>query len=163
MNASMRKINDRDVDEFAWQSPKGVFAGSGRQISEALGRDPKSTDALTRHPFDVEMLRIPPGKSPYPYHMHGLQWEFYHVISGEGTVRHEGGTTPIAAGDAMLFKPGEAHQLTNTGTEPMLVYVVADNPLSEACYFPDSGKWTVPLPERQSIRSNALDYFDGEE
>jgi len=96
--------------ELTWSSPKGKFSGAGKEISEALGRKPESTDLNERHPFDVEILRIPPGKAPYSYHSHSAQWEFYHVISGSGVVRHKDGTTPIEAGDAFIFKPGEPHQ-----------------------------------------------------
>jgi hypothetical protein len=41
--------------------------------------------------------------------------------------------------------------------------VVADNPMGESSHFPDSDKWVVRSPERRIIRSEALDYFDGEE
>jgi hypothetical protein len=81
---SMRKVNTKTLPELSWSSPKGKFCGAGKEISEALGRNPRSTDLRERHPFDVEILRIPPGKSPYPYHSHSAQWEFYHVISGQG-------------------------------------------------------------------------------
>jgi len=103
----MRKINTRDMEELTWSSPGGTFWGAGKQVSEALGRDPLSTDVMQRHPFDVEIQRLPPGTTPNIYHSHSAQWEFYHVISGFGTVRHEGGVTAIEAGDAFLFKPGE--------------------------------------------------------
>ncbi len=159
----MRKINTRDIAEYSWSSPKGKFVGAGKGISEELGRKPLSTDLKERHPFDVEILRIAPEKSPYPYHSHGAQWEFYHVISGTGTVRHNEGTTPIEAGDAFIFPPGEPHQITNNGSEDLVVYVVADNPINESCYYPDSKKWIVYAPERRLIRSDALDYYDGEE
>jgi uncharacterized cupin superfamily protein len=159
----MQKINASQVDEVAWKSPNGKFVGVGRQISEALGRKPRSTDLNERHPFDVEICRVPPGATPYPYHSHSAQWEFYHVISGKGIVRHEGGTTSIETGDAFIFKPGEAHQLSNDWSEDLVLYVVADNPTGESCYYPDSGKWLVRSPERRIIRSESLDYFDGEE
>jgi uncharacterized cupin superfamily protein len=159
----MHKVNTTKMAEVSWSSPKGKFAGAGREISEELGRDPKSNDLMERHPFDVEICRIPPGKTPYPYHAHSAQWEFYHVISGNGVVRHKDGTTTIEPGDAFIFKPGEPHQLTNTGAEDLVIYVVADNPVGESYYYPDSRKWGVPLPERRLIRSDALDYYDGEE
>lgn len=159
----MLKINTKDVAEASWSSPKGTFVGAGRQISEALGRKPLSTDIMERHPFDVEILRIPPGKTPYPYHSHSAQWEFYHLISGRGIVRHAEGTAAIETGDAFLFKPGQPHQITNSGTEDMIVYVVADNPIGESCHYPDSDKWLVRSPERRLIRSEALDNWDGEE
>jgi uncharacterized cupin superfamily protein len=159
----MKKVNVNDVEELAWTSPRGKFRGFGKQISEALGREPKSTDALLRHPFDVEILRVPPHATPYVYHSHSAQWEFYHVISGSGTVRHKDGTTSVVTGDAFLFKPGEPHQVSNDGDVDLVLYVVADNPIGETAYYPDSGKWGVPIPERRHVRSEALDYFDGEE
>lgn len=159
----MHKVNTNELREDSWGSPKGKFAGAGKNVSIALGREPFSTDLLRRHPFDVEILRVPPGQTPYPYHSHAAQWEFYHVISGKGTARHQDGTTPIVAGDAFLFRPGEPHQLINDGTEDLVVYVIADNPLGESCHYPDSNKWLVRSPERRLIRSDGLDYFDGEE
>src|SRR5436305_12686106 len=109
----MRKVNTTKMAELTWSSPKGKFSGAGKEISEALGRKPESTDLNERHPFDVEILRIPPGKAPYSYHSHSAQWEFYHVISGSGVVRHQEGTDAMEAGDAFIFKAGEAHHITN--------------------------------------------------
>jgi len=85
------------------------------------------------------------------------------VISGKGAVRHKDGTTPIETGDAFIFEPGEPHQLINNGSEDLVLYVVADNPIGESCHFPDSKKWLVRSPERKLIRSEAVDYYEGEE
>src|SRR5215510_7719482 len=100
----MLKVNTKSLAEETWSSPKGKFLGAGKEISEALGRKPRSTDLMERHPFDVEIIRIPSGKAAYPYHLHSAQWEFYHVMSGRGTVRHADGTTDIGPGDAFIFK-----------------------------------------------------------
>jgi uncharacterized cupin superfamily protein len=159
----MRKINTKDIADETWSSPKAKYGGASKEISVALGRNPQSTDLNERHPFDVELVRIPPGKTNSPYHSHSAQWEFYHVVSGKGTVRHPGGTTPIEAGDAFVFKPGEPHSLANNGVEELVYYVVADNPVGESCHYPDSKKWLVRSPERRLIRSDALEYYDGEE
>ncbi len=159
----MRKINTNKIPEEVWTSPKGKFASASKGVSLALGRQEQSTDLRERHPFDVEICRIPAGKSMCPYHSHSAQWEFYHVIAGRGSVRHGEGTTAIEAGDAFLFPPGEAHQLSADPTEDLVVYIVADNPIGESCYYPDSKKWLVRSPERRLIRSESLDYFDGEE
>ncbi|HEY4433861.1 MAG TPA: hypothetical protein VGM99_05620, partial [Candidatus Cybelea sp.] len=70
MKGRMRKVNTNRLDAVTWASPKGTMAGEGIQVSEALGRKRDSTDLLERHPFDVEILRIPAGKAPYPYHSH---------------------------------------------------------------------------------------------
>jgi len=159
----MQKINTKDIAEDSWTSPKGKFAGFGRGVSIALGRKETSTDLQDRHPFDLEILRLTPGQTPYPYHLHSAQWELYHVVSGNGFVRHKDGTTPIETGDAFIFGPDEPHQLTNNGKEDLVVYVVADNPIGESAYYPDSKKWLVRSPERRLMRSKALDYYDGEE
>jgi uncharacterized cupin superfamily protein len=159
----MRKVNIKDIPEDAWSSPTGKFAGSGKGPSEDLGRKVFSTDLKERHPFDVEVTRIPPGKSPYPYHSHSAQWEFYFVLSDKGIVRHKEGTTPIEAGDAFIFQPDEPHAFTNDGSEDLLLFVVADNPIGEGSYYPDSKKWLVRSPERRLMRGESLDYYDGEE
>ena len=152
----------RDIPEEPWASPKGKFAMADRNISIALGRDPKSTDLLRRHPFDVEVCRIPAGKLGCPFHSHSSQWEFYHVISGTGVVRHSDGTTPIEAGDAFVFEPGSPHQVINDSAGDLVLYIVADNPIGETCHYPDSGKWLVRSPDRTIIRSEPLEYLDGE-
>ncbi|MGB8518810.1 MAG: cupin domain-containing protein [Candidatus Tumulicola sp.] len=159
----MRKVNTNEMTPERWSSPKGTMAGEGLEISVALGRDPTSTDLEQRHPFDVELARVPPGKVPYPYHSHSAQWEFYHVVSGTGSVRHDDGVTAIEAGDAFLFKPGQAHQIVNDGADDLVFYCVADNPIGESCHYPDSEKWLVRSPQRRIMRSESLDYFDGEE
>jgi len=151
----MKKVNTNKLTEESWSSPKGKFTGAGKEVSEALGRKPQSTDLNERHPFDVEIVRIPPGKTPYPYHLHSAQWEFYHVISGKGQ--------PMEPGDAFLFKPNEPHQLINDGSQDLILYVVADNPIGESHYYPDSKKWGVRSPERRIFRGEALDHYDGEE
>ena len=159
----MRKINLRDIAESTWSSPKGKFTGAGKGISEELGREPFSTDLMKRHPFDVELLRVPAGATPYPYHSHAAQWEFYHVLSGRGTMRDAEGMTPLEPGDSVLYPPNEPHQIINDGAEDLLDFVTADNPFGESCYYPDSNKWLVRSPERRLLRGEALDYLDGEE
>lgn len=159
----MRKVNIKDVADDAWSSPSGKFGGVSKDISIALGRKPDSTDLKERHPFDVEITRIPPGKIPYPYHSHSAQWEFYYVLSGKGGVRHKDGVTPIEPGDAFIFQPEEAHTFINDGSEDLLLFLVADNPIGESSYYPDSKKWLVRSPERRLFRGEELDYFDGEE
>ena len=62
-----------------------------------------------------------------------------------------------------MFEPDRPHQLINNSTENLVVYVVADNPIGESNYFPDSGKWCVRSPERRLMRAEALEYYDGEE
>jgi uncharacterized cupin superfamily protein len=162
----MRKVNLNEIKEEAWQSPGGKYAVSFKGISEALGREPSSLDLSKRHPFDLEWNRVPPGKANFPYHAHSAQWELYLVISGTGGVRSEDGTMEVGPGDAFIFGPNEPHQLTNYGQEDLIYYVVADNPIGESSYYPDSGKWKVnksSAADRVVLKGNEVDYFDGEE
>jgi uncharacterized cupin superfamily protein len=162
----MRKVNISEIKEEAWQSPGGKYAVSFKGISEALGREPASLDLSKRHPFDLEWNRVPSGKPNFPYHEHSVQWELYLVISGKGTVRHENGRTEVFPGDAFIFGPDQPHQLLNSGEEDLIYYVIADNPIGESAYYPDSGKWKVnrsSAADRVVIKGPETDYFEGEE
>ena len=159
----MKKVNLGDIHEDSWCSPKKKFAGFGKSVSIALGRNETSTSLEENHPFDLEVLRLASGQTPYPYHLHSAQWELYHVVSGKGLVRHDQGTTEIEQGDAFLFRPNEPHQLINHGEVDLVVLVIADNPIGESSYYPDSKKWLVRSPKRRLLRGEPLDYFDGEE
>ena len=162
----MRKVNLKDVPKQERKSPKGKFGRASKNISIALGRDPTSLDLAKRHPFDLEITRVPPGKCNFPYHAHSAAWELYLVISGQGSVRHKDGTTEVVAGDAFIFGPDEPHQLSNSGTEDLIYYVIADNPIGESAYYPDSGKWKVnkrSAADRVVVKGKETDYFDGEE
>jgi uncharacterized cupin superfamily protein len=166
MTEQMRKVNINEIKEEPWQSPRDKYAVSFKGISEALGREAASLDLSKRHPFDLEWCRVPAGKSNFPYHAHSAQWELYLIGSGQGTVRHKDGKTEVTAGDVFIFGPDEPHQLINSGDEDLVYYVVADNPIGESGYYPDSGKWKVnksSAANRVVIRGRETDYFDGEE
>ncbi len=160
----MKVVNLKDIEELGWKSPKGKYHSFGQQVSEALGRDPNSLDLAKRHPFDLEIARIPAGVSMCPLHSHSAQWELYLVISGRGIVRDDTGKQEVTAGDAFIFQPGEAHQISNPGDEDFKYYVIADNPIGDSCYYPDSKKWSVSGDEgRMIVKGQKTDYFDGEE
>jgi uncharacterized cupin superfamily protein len=166
----MRKINLKDVPEQEKKSPKGKFGRFMKNISVALGREPESLNLSKRHPFDMALVRIPKGKILCPYHAHAAESELYLVVSGRGNVRDKNGITEVGPGDAFLFQPGEAHQLSNAGNEDFVYYVIADNPRSggatgDSCYYPDSEKWAVTKDawEEVVVKGTETDYFDGEE
>ncbi len=118
----MRKVNLKDIPEQERKSPKGKFGRVSKNISIALGREPESLDLSKRHPFDLALVRIPKGKTLCPYHAHAAESELYLVVSGRGTVRDKDAITEVGPGDAFLFQPGEAHQLSNAGDEDFVYY-----------------------------------------
>jgi uncharacterized cupin superfamily protein len=166
----VRKVNLKDIPEQERKSPKGKFGRTMKNISVALGREPESLDLSKRHPFDLTLVRIRKGKTLCPYHAHAAESELYLVVSGRGSVRDKDGFTEVDPGDAFLFQPGEAHQLSNAGDQDFVYYVIADNPRSggttgDSCYYPDSGKWAVTTDARDEVvvKGTEADYFDGEE
>src|SRR5436189_122655 len=87
-----------------------------------------------------------------------------HYKTGKSIDRLSNGRTPVETDDAFIFDPDKRHQLSNVGRESgenLVVYVVADNPIGESGYYPDSKKWLVRSPERRLVRSESLDYYDG--
>ena len=90
----------------------------------------------------------------------------YLIVSGNGSVRDKTGTSTVIAGHAFIFGPDEPHQIINTGDVDLIYYVIADNPLGESGYYPDSKKWKVnraSQADRVVIKGHEADYFDGEE
>jgi len=160
----MQIIHLNTVAEREIRSPKGKYHAFTKDVSVALGREPQSLDMRKRHPFDLAMVRIPPGAAHCPYHAHSAQWELYVVLAGAGRVRHQGGTSDVTAGDTFLFGPGEAHQISNGGSTDFIYYVIADNPFGTSCYYPDSKKWMVGQPSpRLILKGEEVHYYEGEE
>jgi uncharacterized cupin superfamily protein len=145
----MRKVNLTEIAETEDKSPKGKYHSFYKGVSLALGRDDTSRDLDKRHPFDLEYMRLPAGATNYPYHSHSAQWEFYVVV----------------AGDAFLFQPTEAHQISNPGPEDLVYYVIADNPIGECCYYPDSKKWLVARETslKKLVPDGQVKYYEDEE
>ena len=162
----MRKVNLNDIPEKPWRRNDLTekFASFAKHISVALGREPDSFDLVKRHPFDLALYRIPPGKCLCPYHSHSSESELYLIVSGKGRVRDKEGMTDVSAHDAFFFGPGEAHQLTNVGDDDLVYYIIADNPLGDSCYYPDSGKFSVwkEGAEEVIVKGRETEYFEGE-
>jgi hypothetical protein len=52
-----------------------------------------------------------------------------------------------------------------TADGEFVYYVIADNPIGDSCYYPDSGKWAVRKEGAQTviIKGEETHYLDGEE
>jgi uncharacterized cupin superfamily protein len=158
----MKHANESEIPWDERRSPKGRFHIFRRYISQTLGAPPDAGVERGGHPFEVELARLPAGTTNFPFHSHSAQWELYLVQSGSGELRTSDGTMPIASGDAFVCPPGDAHQITNTGKEDLLYYVIADNPPVEVNFYPDSNKWLIK-PQRKCFTIEETDYYDGEE
>jgi uncharacterized cupin superfamily protein len=150
------------VPEVEQRSPTGKFHSFSRNVSLALGGVRNTGTWGGGHPFDFQVRRLPPGAAVCPHHAHVVQWEFFHVLRGTGSVRAGAERHGIRAGDCFLHPPGEAHQLINTGPDDLEVFIVADNPPLDAFYYPDSDKWGLRTPN-VFFRMSPVDYFEGED
>jgi mannose-6-phosphate isomerase-like protein (cupin superfamily) len=73
-------------------------------------------------PFEVARWVVAPGKAN-DLDMHAAR-EVWLVISGEGHVSWADQSATIRAGDAIAFDATVAHQVRNTGPEPLRVFSV---------------------------------------
>lgn len=158
----MKLVHESAIEWKETRSPQGRFHLHRRHISEALGAPRDAGVAGGGHPFDVELTRLPPGATNFPFHAHAAQWEVYLILSGSGEIRAGEATTAIKQGDSMVCPPGEAHQIKNTGITDLLYYVIADNPPADVTTYPDSGKWGIK-PQRKYFTAYDADYYAGEE
>jgi uncharacterized cupin superfamily protein len=164
----MNKTNQNQVDWVEVKSPKGKFHLFRRHISLSLGAKKDVGTWGGGQPFDVEMTRIPPGATNWPYHAHAAQWELYIILDGRGVIRTPEGESEISPGDSVVCPPGEPHLIRNSGTEDLVYYVIADNPALEIGRYPDSDKFIVKQYLNGKFLRNVFkvsdaDYYEGEE
>ena len=158
---SRRRVNLADLKWSPWKSPGGRFAQSGKGPSDAIG-DTRNGWPQTGHPFNLELVKVPAGKSACPFHWHAAQWELYWILEGTAAMRCGRKRYHVGPGDIILCPPGEAHELINESRKPVTFYIIADNPPVDYWGYPDSDKWGLRAP-RHIFRLTDVDYFDGEE
>lgn len=121
---------------------------------------------------------VPPGKTACPFHVHHAEDEMFVLLSGRGEYRFGTERHQVQAGDVLgapIGGPEYAHQLLNTGQEPLVYLSISSKADVDVCEYPDSGKFGV-MSGRGKKRvfggkgfsfigraESAVDYFDGEE
>lgn len=165
MTEEVARLNEADVEWSVDRSPQGKFVSHNKSMSIELSADarvPEQHAPVRRRPFEVELVKIEPGKWNCPRHFHSEQWEYYVVLAGHGQMLQAKGAAPIPMepGDHIVQPPGWVHTVANEGTVDLVYYVIADNPVDEYCYYPDSEKWAAA---GSVFRKQDVDYFDGEE
>ena len=148
----MRKINFTQVPVREYISPKGKFGIMFQDTSRKLGR--------RGVPFELGFITLKPGKVNFPYHLHTAEWEMYVIVSGTGQMRTPAGKQRIGPGDVLMCPPNEPHQIINNSKRNLKYYVIANNVVSDCCYYPDSRKWALP---GKVVRVTNAKYHDGEE
>jgi uncharacterized cupin superfamily protein len=133
--------------------------------------------ALGARKLGYNLTELPPGKTGFPYHFHHVNEELFLVLGGTGTLRTPGGSHPLRPGDLISCPPGPdgAHQIANTGSEPLRYLALSTVEDPEVVEYPDSGKYAVTVgrppggqPSDAAFRAIAfkkdgVDYWAGEE
>ncbi len=71
----------------------------------------------------IDLAVVPPGASIGRHTHAGDEEEFYLVLDGEGTMWREEEEIAVRAGDLIRTPPGGTHQLVNTGSSPIRLFV----------------------------------------
>lgn len=116
---------------------------------------------------------VPPGKAAFPFHRHHGSDEMFLILSGEGEYRFGEDRIRVGAGDCLGAPAGgPAHQVINTGSEPLRYLGFSNNESFDIVEYPDSGKVGMRAGVKNNDRSTATysargrlsvaDYWDGE-
>jgi len=92
--------------------------------------------------FCAGYVTLEPRGGQVPWHSQG-QEEVYFVLSGEGEMCVGSERRILKAGQAAYIPPGEFHQLTNVGDEP-LVMIYAYGPAGEVSHWRQELDGTLP-------------------
>jgi uncharacterized cupin superfamily protein len=128
-------------------------------------------ESLGLKKLGASLTQVAPGKAAYPFHSHRANDELFYVIAGHGELRLGERRLPVSPGDLIGCPCGgleTAHQLINTGQEPLRYLAISTQIDPEICEYPDSGKVGAYCDGagegffHLSQQSAQVDYWDGE-
>ncbi len=113
--------------------------GKGDRLQSMLGRVGRELGAEA---LGCTLVALAPGKAAWPYHNHYAEEEIFVILDGEGSLRYDGETYPVRAGDVIFTPtgPGTAHQIVNSSDAELRYMAISTNEPAEVCEYPDSGK-----------------------
>jgi mannose-6-phosphate isomerase-like protein (cupin superfamily) len=117
---------DRELIRPAGGSGRGAASGSSGPPTTVLTRRALGPSVFSTTWAYIDQVLVPPGASTAELKHDGVG-EAYLVIAGNGTVTVKGATSetvPVKTGDALPIRIGETSTFTNTGTEPLELFVM---------------------------------------
>jgi hypothetical protein len=78
----MKKVNLNDIPWRERRSPKGKYHRFLRDVALAFQSQKTGPKPSAQPPFEVELVRLPPGAKNFPFHSHATEWEFRNRTSG---------------------------------------------------------------------------------
>jgi len=130
----MIRVTESDLD---WtDTERGETRFRRKQLAEAADGDR----------IGCSLYELPAGAKSWPYHYHTANEEAIYVLSGSATLRHDGETVRIEAGDYVAFPADEsgAHRVVNEGDDS--VRYLAMSTMTEpdvTVVYPDSETFGV--------------------
>jgi len=129
----MPRVNEGDLD---WkETERGEIRFRRKQLGEAAGGEG----------IGCSLYELPAGAKSWPYHYHTANEEALYVLAGEATLRHDGETHAIEAGDYVAFAADEsgAHRVVNEGDEPVRYLALSTMREPDVTVYPDAGTFGV--------------------
>jgi len=143
--------------------------GQGDTFHARIGR---LAPLLGMEKLGCSLVELEPDKRAWPYHLHYGQEELFVILEGEGSLRYDGETCPLQAGDILFTPPGKgtAHQIINTSRNKLRYLALSSMDDPEVCYYPDSEKYGAYSRGKEAAngvrflapKSAQADYWDGE-
>lgn len=166
--AEVHRIN---LDELDFRDERDENAERSEQPARYACLDAEVGWTIGARGLGYRVSTLPPGHRFCPLHGHAREEELFFVIDGEPSVRMLSGTIRCRKGDFIALPVGASgtHQLVNDSDAPATVLLLARTEEFESCYYPDSDKLLVDLPDPFDGRSSImvaghpqLEYFHGE-
>lgn len=121
--AKEKKAVTRNLAELMWTQYPGHF---NQALSKAIVT-PATTGSRF---FDHRISSYEPG-AHVESHVHKVQEQIYHVLSGEGLLFLDGVRHLVRANDVTYIPPGVVHEFHCTGTDPLVFLVITSPPTDE--------------------------------
>ena len=119
------------------------FDATGTRYAASVGGIGRS---LGLRGLGANLYVVPPGKTAVPFHRHHTSDEMFLVLSGAGEYRIGDQRLPFRAGDCLGAPAGgDAHQIFNTGSEPLRYVALSNNTIADVVEYVDSGRIRVDV------------------
>lgn len=103
--------------------------------SRAMGRAGNSVKA------GLNYVKLAPGASGAPRHVHALEEELFYVLEGTGTLTLGDDEHPLRAGDVVARPPGTAVPHTLRASDQGMTYLAYGTRVpADSVYYPDTGQ-----------------------
>ncbi|PWC39787.1 cupin domain-containing protein [Azospirillum sp. TSO35-2] len=121
--AENRYAATRNLGELLWTQYPGHF---NRALSKAI----VTPQTVGSRFFDHRISSYEPG-AHVESHVHAVQEQIYHVLSGQGLLIVDGERRLVRADDVTFIPPGVVHEFHCTGNEPLVFLVITSPPTDE--------------------------------